>query len=1186
MRFVADLHIHSHYSISTSRELVPESLDAWARRKGIGVLGTGDATHPGWLVELVEKLQPAEEGLYRLKETGAAPPSETASAAAAAATAAAPRFLLSAEVSTIYRRGERTRKVHHLILLPGLEEALALARRLERIGNLSSDGRPVLGLDSRNLLEIVLEAAPGACFIPAHIWTPWFSALGDKSGFDSIEECYGPLAAHIFAVETGLSSDPPMNWACGFLDRFALVSNSDAHSPEKLGREANLFDAELSYPAIVGALKAAAEQSVMLQAAGSGQAFLPPRARDAPAAAVPAPGFLGTIEFFPQEGKYHYDGHRKCGVCWEPRRTLEQGGLCPVCGKPVTVGVMHRVAQLASREPRSAGSLPAAGAAGAGSPPPGRPGFHSLVPLKEILAELAGTGAQSRKVALRYEQLLARAGTELGVLMQLPVEEVARLGGEDLAEAVRRMRSGAVRVEPGYDGEYGRIRLFDPGELRGRDLQGRGEQAFLFGSGSAGEPPPLRPEDSAGARSADSRQRVGADLAAYRRAARPSGPAEPAAPAQPPALAEPAADAGPAAAGRAPAAGPAAGLAAGFATRELNAEQRQAVEHGDGPALVLAGPGTGKTGVLAARIAHLTLGRGVPPERILAVTFTNRAAREMRERLARLLPDPLARERVRVGTFHAFGLSLLKAYGEHLGLSWPFTILDPEEREQLVGKLPACPKGKEAAMAEALSEVKQTPAGAEEDRGEALAELLRQYEATLAMQNAVDLDDLLRLPVRLLESQPAVLAQARAASPWLLIDEYQDVNPVQYRLVRLLLPSPDSPLFAIGDPHQAIYGFRGADPRFIGRFLEDYPRAAVYGLKTSYRCSSTILQASAGVLAGGAGGAEGAEGAEAAERAEGPLSAARIALASDPAIRDLRLRLSEHGSEASEAEFVARTIEDMMGGVRFFSLDSEVSGGEAESGIRGFADFAVLCRVARQMEPLAKALRDHSIPFQQASEAPWLRQESVRRILRILRTLRAPGSALSRERALRDGLACPEDLESWRLAFEQDGSLDGLIRMVASAFPETREGETPRRLLEAAAEAGGDIDAFLEAAALGSESDALARGAESVSLLTLHAAKGLEFPCVFITGCEDGLLPCTLFGRRAADPEEERRLFYVGMTRARTHLFLSRARRRQLFGRELRLPPSPFLAAVREELAERLRPEAERARPVRQLDLF
>ncbi len=1120
MRFVADLHIHSHFSISTSRELTPGSLEAWARRKGIGVVGTGDATHPGWLRELKGCLEPAEEGLYRLRE-GA--PATAAAAGAAGAAAGAPRFLLSAEVSTIYRRGERTRKVHHLVLLPDFAAAAALQRRLEPVGSLTSDGRPVLGLDSRALLEIVLETCPGACFIPAHIWTPWFSALGDKSGFDSIEDCYGQLSREIYAVETGLSSDPPMNWACSFLDRFALVSNSDAHSPEKLAREANLFDCELSYQGLTQSLRAAASASA--SAASSGAAG---SASNAGIAGL-ANGFLGTLEFFPQEGKYHYDGHRKCEVRWEPRQTLEKGGLCPVCGKPVTVGVLNRVAQLADRD-----IGPPAAAVQGGLRPPGRPGFHSLVPLKEILAEIVGTGVQSRQVSRRYDELLARAGTELGLLLELPVAEVARLGGEVLGEAVRRMRAGEVRVEPGYDGEYGRIALFDRGEVR--ELRG---QVLLFtGDQLPPEPPPLEPRGS--------RQRVSADLQAFRGGRRPREGAP-----EPPPV-------------RTPTGAP---VLVRPSPRRLNPEQRRAAEHGQGPALVLAGPGTGKTAVLAQRIAHLVRSQAAEPEGIVAVTFTNRAAREMRERLEPLLPDPRVRERIRVGTFHAFGLALLKSYGQGLDLNWPFPIVNQAEREELLAALPACPKGKAAALAEAISLAKQA---AEEEVSEEARELLEQYEATLALHNAVDLDDLLRLPVRLLESQPAALEAVRSRTSRLLIDEYQDVNGIQYRLVRLLMPAADAPLFAIGDPDQAIYGFRGADARFLGRFLEDYPRAAVYSLKTSYRCSATILKASAEVL-------------PPASEGGGPGTALRPAR--QPRGAAARLRISEHASEASEAEYVARTIEGLMGGTRFFSLDSAVSAGEQQSGIRSFADIAVLCRVARQMDPLAKAFRDHAIPYQAASDLPWLQQEPARSILRILQALRAPGSSLARERALR--LVPAEDLQRWRRDFERDGDLVSLLSTLAAGFPDSEAARAD--LVRLSAEAGGGIDDFLQAAVLGSEPDALVRGAERVSLLTLHAAKGLEYPCVFITGCEDGLLPYTLPGRRPADPQEERRLFYVGMTRAGAYLYLSHARRRFLFGRELRLPPSPFLAGLGEELAERFSPDppqAAREREGQQLDLF
>jgi uncharacterized protein (TIGR00375 family) len=302
--FIADLHIHSKYSRATSSQCVPEVLELWARRKGLHLLGTGDFTHPKWREELREKLVPAEEGLYRLTEDARI--SEDNAYAGNEV-----RFIVSGEISCIYKKNGRVRKVHSVILLPGLEYAKALSNRLETSFNLHSDGRPILGLDCRDLLEITLEACPEAIFIPAHIWTPHFSLFGAYSGFDRIEECFEDLTGHISALETGLSSDPPMNWRLSMLDRFALVSNSDAHSPANLAREANIFDTELSYPHIARALNG----------------------RDADA-------FYGTIEFFPEEGKYHWDGHRACGVCQRPADTKAAGGICPVCGGRITVGVL------------------------------------------------------------------------------------------------------------------------------------------------------------------------------------------------------------------------------------------------------------------------------------------------------------------------------------------------------------------------------------------------------------------------------------------------------------------------------------------------------------------------------------------------------------------------------------------------------------------------------------------------------------------------------------------------------------------------------------------------------------------------------------------------------------------------------------------------------------------------------
>src|SRR5690349_3538959 len=418
MRFHADLHVHSKYSRATSRDLDLEHLAHWAARKGVGVVATGDFTHPAWCAELKDKLVPAEPGLFGLREDIA----KGVAATLPAACRKAVRFMLEVEISTIYKKGEKTRKVHHLIYAPDFATVDRINARLGRIGNIASDGRPILGLDSRDLLEIALESDPGAFFIPAHIWTPWFAALGSQSGFDSIAECYGDLAGEIFAVETGLSSDPAMNWRVSSPDRFRLVSSSDAHSPGKLGREATAFDCEPDYFAIRRALQTGA-------------------------------GFAGTVEFFPEEGKYHLDGHRKCNVRLTPRETIAAGGRCPACGAPVTIGVEHRVEALADRHDEV-------------TPPATAGAVASPVPLPEVLSETAASGPASKAVERSYDKVIATLGPELSILQDVPIEDVARTASPLLAEALTRLRKGEVIREAGYDGEYGVIRLFEERELK------------------------------------------------------------------------------------------------------------------------------------------------------------------------------------------------------------------------------------------------------------------------------------------------------------------------------------------------------------------------------------------------------------------------------------------------------------------------------------------------------------------------------------------------------------------------------------------------------------------------------------------------------------------------------------------------------------------------------------------------
>ena len=406
--YLADLHIHSRYSRATSRDLTLPVLDQWARRKGIGLLATGDFTHPAWRSELRDQLVPAEDGLYRLRE-------DLAVDDPACNGGNAPRFVVGGEISTIYKKKEKTRKVHSVILLPSLEAADALSARLERIGNLHSDGRPILGLDCRDLLEITLEVCDQAILIPAHIWTPHFSVLGAFSNFSSIEECFDDMAQYIHAVETGLSSDPPMNWRLSQLDRYQLVSNSDAHSPAKLGREANMLSGECSFAGLKRAIE-------------SGE------------------GLEGTIEFFPEEGKYHLDGHRKCGVCLTPGEASLLGNVCPVCGKKLTVGVLHRVEELADRLE--------------GFRPPHAKPYERLVPLTEVIAASTGWAASGVRVQRKYLEMLSQLGSEFSILRELDLEEISRKAGEEIAQGIARMRDGQILCEPGFDGEYGKIALF------------------------------------------------------------------------------------------------------------------------------------------------------------------------------------------------------------------------------------------------------------------------------------------------------------------------------------------------------------------------------------------------------------------------------------------------------------------------------------------------------------------------------------------------------------------------------------------------------------------------------------------------------------------------------------------------------------------------------------------------------
>ena len=816
--YIADLHIHSKYSRATSKELEPEPLDAWARRKGIGLVGTGDFTHPTWRAELRDKLAEAEEGLYTLK--GAGPD--------------APRFVITGEISSIYKKNGKVRKVHSLILLPHLEAAETLSRRLEAIGNLHSDGRPILGLDCRDLLEITLESCPDAVFIPAHIWTPHFSLFGAFSGFDTIGECFGDLTGHIHALETGLSSDPTMICRCSALDGYTLVSNSDAHSPSKLGREANLLDTGLSYPELARAIQ-------------TGE------------------GFHGTIEFFPEEGKYHFDGHRNCGVCLSPVEAEAAGGVCPVCGKRLTTGVLHRVEQLADRPEGYVR-------------PDARP-FESLVPLPEVIAASA-------------------------------------------------------------------------------------EEATVA---------------------------------------------------------------------------------------------------------VLAGPGTGKTHTLVERVAWLVEERGAKPSELTAVTFTNRAAGELRARLEGRLGKRAART-MTIGTFHAICLELLGA----VPLAGPY-----EQRAAAAAALAELGrKGSPGAFLRAISRHK-TGADGGDDPAFAL------YQEKL--EGKLDFDDLLLETLRQWEG-----GRSDRCFTHLLVDEFQDIDRLQLRLLRAWRREGGT-FFAIGDPDQSIYGFRGAD---AGCFSALGAERTVR-LTENYRSTPEILAAALPV-------AEAIDGAPRRMETHSPHGA------------EVRLLTAE--GDRAEAIFVAKEIARMVGGIGM--LEAQALG--AARGARSFGDIAVLYRTRRQAALLEECLAHDGIPCVVTGREDFLLDGEVQAALAWLEGQQGEGKSPA---AL---------LEEWTAHHTPSGGVERL-RNMAVFF--------------------GDVPAFLRNLTIGQEGDLLRRAglsyaAGAVTLSTLHGAKGLEWPVVFLCGVGEGRIPLERKGLDT-DEAEERRLLYVGMTRAREELVL-------LSGGE----PSRFLAGL------------------------
>jgi len=1066
MKFLADLHIHSRFSRATSKSLDPEHLAFWASKKGIRVIGTGDFTHPGWVAELQDKLVEAESGLYRLKPEF----QKTVTKTLPASCSQTSRFMLTGEVSCIYKKNGKTRKAHHLILMPDMASVLKFNKRLNQIGNISSDGRPILGLDSKNLLEIALESCDSAFLIPAHIWTPWFSVFGSKSGFNSLEECFEDLTPHIHALETGLSSDPPMNRIVSALDHYLLVSNSDAHSPNKIGREANIFETDIDY-------------SHMIRAMTDGN------------------GFLGTVEFYPEEGKYHLDGHRKCHVRLHPVETVKQEGICPVCARPLTIGVLHRIYELSDRD------MPKIDKA-----------FFSLIPLPEVLSELLDCGAQAKKVSVVYEKLVSELGPELRILMEISLQDIQDVGGPLLAEGINRMRRNQVIREEGYDGEYGKIHLFQKPEkhrmIGQMDLFSRETPAP-----STSLPPAPHPKKIS---KKEPKQMSPAFFS----------------------TADPILDA-------------------------LNPEQKSAVLHQGRYLLVVAGPGTGKTMTLTHRIAYLIRSGLAEPSGVLALTFTRKAAREMAERISRLLEGPAA-DPVNVSTFHGLCLEILRQEGIKVGLPPEFTLCTEIDAKALAEQILSEAGKGQPFIRKFLKELPGMKTrsvldpGASEPEHETIS-MFTEYQTRLRALGMLDFEDLEAETLRLFRNHPDLAQEYGEKYPWIFVDEYQDTNIIQVEILKSLIRTHKNRICAIGDPDQAIYGFRGADVINFGGFSEDFPGAHVITLAKNYRSAKEILQGASALMGKGTP-------LECRSLETGPIS------------------ISTCGTESEEAEMIVEQIERLIGGTTHFSLDSgRVASHEGEASI-GFGDIGVLFRLNVMGDALSVALDRAGIPFVRSGESPLIAQYPVKVLWRFFQTLRYPGNpfyAKLYKQSLSESLITENPSSE---TFETQGNLTELIDRAARwhEFDRSSEetAEALSRLKQLATNLEGNIETFLDILSLERGIDHTIRFGDRVALMSIHAAKGLEWPVVFITGCEDRLMPCTLFG--SGDEKEERRLFYVAMTRAKSRLILSRVKRRSLNGRVLTMDASPFLDAIPKDILLSLDRRGWRPRKKvhRQLTLF
>jgi superfamily I DNA/RNA helicase len=946
-----------------------------------------------------------------------------------------------------------------------------------------------------------------------------------------------------------------MNWRVSGLDGFTLVSNSDAHSPLNLGREANLFNTSLSYPAIKDALKTGDPHK-----------------------------FLGTIEFYPEEGKYHIDGHRACKISFWPPTTIEHNRQCPQCGKPLTLGVLYRVEELADRKQ--------------GHKPANSHPYTCSIQLVDILSEILQVGVTSKRVKQAYQTAVNKLGSEFGILHTLDSDVIEQVGIPLLAEAIQRMRGQQVDIIPGYDGQYGRISIFKDHEREALQAQ---QSLFAVSMPHSPVSKP-KPKSTSG-------QITKKGVSDFKPLPSKSLKKAKSKPIQP------------------------QNTAANLFS-QLNDRQQRAVEHPHGKLLIVAGPGTGKTRTLTLRIAYLITIKKVPPEHILAVTFTKKAAQEMQQRLQSIMGDVSALPVV--ATFHSLCYKIIN----ELNADGAESIIDDDDRKVLIREAvkQAADQGirvsqKPQKLLDQIILAKQQILDPDEfmrtnaagNETNIVCAVYRIYQNLLSVQGLNDYEDLIFKVVRLLETDAKICRNYQNRFRHIFVDEYQDLNLGQYRIVRALVPasSLNRNLCVIGDPDQSIYGFRGSDVGYFRRFIDDYPDAAVIELTRNYRSTKTILNASFQVIR------------------DHRLHTTDTRLYSQ--IDGLQtISILELANARAEAQAIARTIAQLVGGTGFHSIDT----GEVEDAnldrARSYADFAVLVRINDQLRVLGEVFEQAGIPFQIASRKNSLKLWGLPELVSVLRAVEGYGSDIdfshtaalfttgmtkkvfhffrtwccSKKFAYQQGLAAAKRFPVAGLSrIEQQKLIDfgervfGLKKEMAALtiaqkllyLAETpplspivktdpKSKEAFSNLLSLSESFGTHTADFLASAALHTDTDAYLPRAEKVAFMTMHAAKGLEFPVVFIAGCEDDLIPLKRQGQSQDDLAEERRLFYVAMTRAMEQLVLTRAKRRRLYGKAANRSLSPYVTDIENRLKKDesplIKPQKKNESQQKQLKLF